>query len=339
MLNTDAHAIFLHPGGVQHRTGGTLYNQRLCRALADRGTIITTLGLDGTWPLPQDTEIEAIDRALHTIAPGTPLWVDGLVWTGLGPLLPTLSRRHPCTVIVHSPLFQETGLDPTRRDWLRSTEAEALELAHRRVVTGGPAARDLRDTFGLDAILIEPGVHPAPVAPAADPTALLTVATVTPRKRHTLLVAALAGTVRGRLDCAGAVDRSPETTAAVHALAASLGVADRVRLLGELDEPDLSTLFHRAGLVVQGAAYEAYGMAIAEAVARGLPVVSAPAGVLEGPCQDAALIVQSDEPAAWTAALEAAMGPAHARLRTAALHARTRLPTWAQTAARFAALS
>ncbi|KQZ86042.1 hypothetical protein ASD56_07195 [Microbacterium sp. Root166] len=51
-----------------------------------------------------------------------------------------------------------------------------------------------------------------------------------------------------------------------------LGVADSVRLLGPTDQRD--ALFDRAGLFLVSTAFEGQGLAIAEALARGLPVVS-----------------------------------------------------------------
>jgi glycosyltransferase involved in cell wall biosynthesis len=62
--------------------------------------------------------------------------------------------------------------------------------------------------------------------------------------------------------------------------AAAAGLADRVRLLGQVG--DVATLMAAADLLVSPTRYDAYGLAVHEAVCRGLPVVvSRAAGVSE----------------------------------------------------------
>ena len=77
--------------------------------------------------------------------------------------------------------------------------------------------------------------------------------------------------------------------------------------------------------------YEGYGMAVAEALARGLPVVSTATGAiaeLVGP--DAGVLVPSNDAEALAAVLANVMTDAaeYARLRRGALRVRGSLPTW-----------
>ena len=88
--------------------------------------------------------------------------------------------------------------------------------------------------------------------------------------------ALLAGSGRPvRLAVAGSgVMREP-----LEALAAELGVGDRVRFLGRVPDDDLPHLYAGADLfVLPTVAYEGFGISTAEALASGTPVVGTPVG-------------------------------------------------------------
>ena len=115
------------------------------------------------------------------------------------------------------------------------------------------------------------------------------------------------------------------------------GLGDRVRLPGELGEADLAAAYAAADLFVSASLYEGYGMALAEALARGLPIVAAAGGAVADTVPAAAglLVPPGDVPA-----LARGAAPLHDepdlrdRLRRGAVAARAGLPTWADTAAR-----
>src|SRR5581483_5424582 len=113
-----------------------------------------------------------------------------------------------------------------------------------------------------------------------EPLALLSFATLTPRKGHEMLMRALAPLAdrRWRLRCAGSIERDAATVDSVRGLIRDLGLADRVALLGDLDATSLAAEYDRADLFVLPTRHEGYGMAVAEALARGLPVVSTNTG-------------------------------------------------------------
>src|SRR5204862_176923 len=69
--------------------------------------------------------------------------------------------------------------------------------------------------------------------------------------------------------------------ARVRAQVRDSGLEDRVVLAGDLDTGALAAEYARADLFVLATLYEGYGMAVAEALARGLPVVSTATGAID----------------------------------------------------------
>jgi glycosyltransferase involved in cell wall biosynthesis len=164
------------------------------------------------------------------------------------------------------------------------------------------------------------------------------VATVTPRKGHALLVEALSGLrdLDWELFCAGSLVRDVDTAAILRTAVAAAGLEERVRLLGEVDEASVAKLYERSDLCVSASLYEGYGMALAEALARGLPVVAAAGGaVADTVPPEAGLLVPPGDVLALRDALRRFLAePGLAgRLRAGARAVRARLSGWDDTAA------
>ena len=86
--------------------------------------------------------------------------------------------------------------------------------------------------------------------------------------------------------------------------------------------------------------HETYGIAVADALARGLPVVSTATGAIPELVGDqAGLVVPAGDTAALTSALSQVLGDPHLRARLAegARRVRDRLPAWDNAVDRMAA--
>ncbi|RYY89231.1 MAG: glycosyltransferase, partial [Comamonadaceae bacterium] len=165
----------------------------------------------------------------------------------------------------------------------------------------------------------------------------------TARKGHAVLVEALAGLAdrRWTLHCAGSLERDDAAVAAVRAAVQRHGLQDRIVWHGELDTPRLEALYAQADLFVLPSFHEGYGMALAEALVRGLPVVSCVAGAIPDTVPaDAGLLVLPGDAVALREALRRVMEEPglRAALAAGARRAGARLPTWAQGASRFASV-
>src|SRR5262249_32156092 len=218
--------------------------------------------------------------------------------------------------LVHHPLALETGLSPDDADALRQSERAALAAVHHVVVTSATTAHLLAADYavpaeritvalpGNDAVARTPVHHDGPVA-------LLSVGALVPRKGYDVLLAALARItdLRWRLTIAGARDRSPATAAEIDATIARLGLTERGIVTGAVSDARLAALYGGTDVFVLASRFEGYGMAIAEAVAYGVPVVATHAGAVPDtlPC-GAGILVQPDDSAALAAALRSIIG-------------------------------
>jgi glycosyltransferase involved in cell wall biosynthesis len=154
-----------------------------------------------------------------------------------------------------------------------------------------------------------------------------------PRKGHDVLIRALTAMpdAAWRLTCVGGLDRDDAWVTALRAQVAAAGLTARITFAGELDREPLDRHYDAADVFVLPTWYEGYGMAVAEALARGLPVVSTDTGAIGDLVRpDAGILVPAGDVAALTRALAAVMtdAPLRARLVAGARRARSRLRSW-----------
>lgn len=120
------------------------------------------------------------------------------------------------------------------------------------------------------------GAEPAPdgalqSAGPAPPT-VVTVAHLVERKRHALVLRALARLPR-ELEWAYEVIGDGPCRAPLEALAAELGIAGRVRFHGQLDHADALAALAGCDLFAMPGVEEPFGVAFVEAMAAGLPAI------------------------------------------------------------------
>lgn len=336
----------LVPGDLGAPTGGYRYDRRIIAGLQAIGWHVIAHRLGDGFPWPSAAELEDARHLLAGLPDGATAVIDGLAIGGLGPLLAAERERLTLIGLVHHPASLETGLAPPVAAALHRAETQALSALARVVVTSAYTGR-LMARFGVgeDRIgVVPPGTDPAPLATGSrsGATALLCVATLTPRKGHATLLQALARLPRPgwHLTCVGSASRSPETARAVHAASRALGLEARVRWLGEVDDRTLEDAYRAADVFVLPSHFEGYGMVLGEALAHGLPLVTTRAGAIpETVPEGAALLVPAGDPQALADALSrvVAEAPLRARLTAAARAARPRLPRWDDAAVRFAA--
>lgn len=137
----------------------------------------------------------------------------------------------------------------------------------------------------------------------AERTILFNIGRLTTQKNHGVLIRALAQAPDARLVVAGGGPLRGEH----EALAAKLGVADRLHLLGDVTRQDVADLLAASDLFVFPSVWETFGLAAVEAVMAGLPIVATDLPVLRevlsADAGAAATFVAPDDVAGWATAI------------------------------------
>ncbi|KAA1420274.1 glycosyltransferase family 4 protein [Nocardioides humilatus] len=169
-------------------------------------------------------------------------------------------------------------------------------------------------------IVAPPGVDPAPRAtPSVGGGRLLSVGPVSRLKGHDVLVAAL-----------GQLDDLEWTCTWVGARDVDDKGADRITYTGPLPAPPYSD----ADLLVSASRHEAYGMAVTEALAQGVPAVVTDVGGHPEALGGGGLLLPADDPDTLAKELRRWLTDPDARadLRAAAARRRASLRSWDDTA-------
>jgi glycosyltransferase involved in cell wall biosynthesis len=170
---------------------------------------------------------------------------------------------------------------------------------------------------------------------------LVSVGAVVPRKGFDVLIEALAALpeLPWRLSIAGDRTRDEQAVAQLDESILRHRLADRVELLGALPTEKLEAVYTGADLFVLASRFEGYGMAYAEAIAHGLPVVGTTAGAIPDTVPPSAgVLVEPNDVKALTRTLRMLIENPKERqwLASGARAAAVGLPTWRGSAEIFA---
>ena len=336
---------FAIPGDLQSLTGGYAWDRRIIAELVALGMTVQVLPLSATFPDPEAAALEDAASRVAALPDGAVLIADGLAWGVLDTVALAHAHRLRVIALCHHPLALESGLSPERAAALHRSERRALQAAAAILVTSDETARTLVSQFGVHNAHITvalPGTdRVAPARCAGNPPVLLSLATLTRRKGHDVLIAALA-TLRDLPWTArfvGGAHFDPAWSAHLRALVITHGLGERIAFVGSCETPCVE--YAQADVFVLPSRYEGYGMVFAEALAHGLPVIAARAGAVPDVVPpDAGLLVPVDDSATLAAALRRVLTDATLRedLRQGALRAAQGLPRWQDSARRIANL-
>ena len=341
----------LVPGNIQHNSGGNVYNASLMDGLSQLGISVAIEPVDGEWPVAATEDRRRLAGLLGPgpAGPGTDSGgasdagtvtiVDGLVASGAPEALEEAAAaggQRPW-ILLHMPLLDHPEL-----------EIRSLRAAAGVICTSSSVAAEITRRHGATHVHVAlPGTEPAEPAAGSDPRHLISVAALLPNKDQLTLLRALAlvKDLPWTAALVGSGEADPEYAGAVRAAWKELRLEDRVRLAGEVTGQALEKEWHAADLSLLVSKVEAFGMAVTESLAHGLPVVvRSGTGAVEALSLGAvggdetalpgAVVVLDSDPAPLAAVLRAWLASAElqATWRRAALAGRERLPGWDATA-------
>jgi glycosyltransferase involved in cell wall biosynthesis len=329
-------------------TGGNVYNHNLIAELRALDVEVRLHTLPGPWPEGNASTHAQLARAVQQ-APTS--LVDGIVACGAPDVIAAaVDSGRVIIILVHLPISDELGLEPSRRERYAALESRAIQAASGVLCTSRWSAAHLRRRFGRrDVGVAVPGVRPAAAVARGSQQAghprFLTLATLTPTKDQLTVVRALAQVAElGWTAALVGSDRAASNYAAqLRGEIAAAGLAERIAVPGMLVGDALDREWDAADLLIVPSRIETYGLVIGEALTRGIPaVVPAGTGAAEALHQgatshsDAApgTTVSPGDPQSLAALLRRWLTDAPLRhmWRRAALAQRDTLPGWQQTA-------
>jgi glycosyltransferase involved in cell wall biosynthesis len=336
--------VFILPGRLDERVGGAIYDRCIVEGLGALGYRVRAVELGTSALQPDEAARSAARAAVGDIDPGALVVVDHAALPLLGDA--ALGRGEALVVLMHHALHREPELDEAAAAALAEQERTLLARAARIVVASAATGRDAV-ALGAEPeriAVVRPGTRPGPLAQGSGEPGvhMLCVASLTPRKGHLVLLDALGSLsrLRWRLTCVGSAERDPHTARTIEARIAAHGLEDRITLAGEHDPDALEPFWAGADLKVLASHHEGYGMVLAEAVARGVPVVATAAGAVpEAVPREAGILVPPGDADALATALREVLTDDGLLLglRQGAIAARDTLPTWEAQVRAFAA--
>lgn len=272
------HITLFVPGPLGTVSGGYVYDRHVVDGMRAIGHEVVIAELAGRYPLA-DAEAVASARAAWAALPAESIPViDGLGLPAFESIADGLAARG-AVGLIHHPTALETGHSDAVREALRGLECRLMPRLRRVIVTSTDTASRLTSGFGVAperVAVVIPGTEDASrsTGSGGPSCAILSIATLIPRKGFDVLLRGLARLpdLDWSLTVVGGADRDPAHARSLGTLSASLGIADRVTFAGELTGSALEAAWRRADMFALATYYEGYGMVIAEALKRGLPV-------------------------------------------------------------------
>lgn len=269
--------LFIHPPPGESPSGGHVFNRHLIAEAERRGFLL---------------------EARPTV-PGEPVagpFEPGVVvlWDSL--FLEALAEASPAGAVhgllVHYlPFLNPLPSVEERRLWERRFDRAVAGMGFLLATGRGAAGLLERRYPGLPVYVCEPGIAPAfSAARQASPGPLddgkvriATVANLLPAKGQLELLDMLVALeyLDWEWHLAGDESVDPDYARRFLRRAEHLGLTERIVRHGILAAPELAWWLARMDLFAFSSRYEAYGMALAEAVAAGLPVVTTAVGEAE----------------------------------------------------------
>lgn len=342
---TVAEIYFAIPGDINTLTGGYGYDRRLIAELHAAGHKVVHLCLSPKFPQPDAQALTEAAALFAALPDNSLIIVDGLAYGVMESIVRQHQERLIIVALCHHPLMLEAGLSPAQAEKLFNSERFALHAAKAVIVTSNTTGRLLTEKFSVasDKITVAPPGTDRQIFTRSQTHSprLLTLATLTRRKAHDVLIDALMKNQQLEWSArfVGGMNFDPEWVALLKNKVADYGLGHRITFVGETS--DSISEFCAADIFVLPSLFEGYGMAFAEALSFGLPIVATRTGAVPDLVPESAgILVPPADVDALAQALHRVLtdAPLRRQLKAGAEAAAQKLPSWKDTFNRVDAL-
>ncbi|MCI0655036.1 MAG: glycosyltransferase family 4 protein [Methylococcaceae bacterium] len=273
--------LFIHPPLQTKVSGGNVYNRHILLQALENAYPLVSL------PVKKREVRCALSSHIARLKPRLLIW-DSLFFE-LIPNHTEPSSKITAALLMHYLPSQNPSLDRASGTELRQLEDTAIRNCERVICTGSATFRTLAERHpDKPLFLCRPGVgqyfHPA-AEDAFKPgrkerVDLISVANLLPDKGYRELLEALSNlqTQPWTWHIVGSEGADLSFSGWFRATALAKNLLSRICFHGVLFSERLAILLSKMDLFVNASRYESYGMALAEAVAAGLPAVSTRTG-------------------------------------------------------------
>ena len=233
---TQTQLYFIYPGDLSTQSGGYHYDRRLVADLQELGLDVQLVSLPQCTLVMEAASRQEVKAKLAAIPDQSVVIVDGLALGVLAEEALAEAERLRLVALCHHPLALETGLNEQQQQALFESESKALGAVRATIVTSPHTKQVLREQFALpsDSITVAvPGTDRQAFASCeGNPPCLLTLASLTRRKGHDVLIEALASLtdIAWRARFVGSDEFDPEWVQKLHDLVADIKASWPVRL-------------------------------------------------------------------------------------------------------------
>ena len=212
----------------------------------------------------------------------------------------------PCVYTEHLSMANQKSLTPGELSWLRHTYA----LPDRLLCVSEALSEKIRANVGADARVVHNIVDTEVFSPPArreteGPFHFVSAGNLIPVKGFDGLLGALGEILSRGVDARLTILGRGEQKEHLSAMAASLGLEDRVDFPGFVSRERMAEIYQTADAFVLASRAETFGVVYIEAMAAGLPVIATACGGPEDFVrEDNGLLIPVDDPQALSNAME-----------------------------------
>lgn len=339
------HILFVIPGDINLPTGGYRYDREIINAWQNSGVDVTLININGNYPFPTNADKQTALNKIAELPKADIAVVDGLLGGASPEFMQALSKVLPTVALIHHPLCLENGLDEETAKTLESSELAGLAFTSGIITTSPATTLTVSNLFEYNKDKIHtvlPGVERGETSKGSNNSTvnLLCVGSIIERKGHKDLLLALSELTKldWHLDCIGSTDFDAALFVELKQILETKQLTNKVTFHGSVSEEAILNGYTKADVFVLPSLFEGYGMAYAEAIVRGLPVIGTTAGAIPDTVpKTCGILVEPSNIQSLRQALQKMIMDKELRnqYHEAAIKAELSFPTWESSAGAF----